>query len=82
MDYYTSDYISNSTIITLLPVRNDILIMRFFAIAQNDANPRVVDYDVALYNKLYIMEYNSPRNDMIFLLFLTHTVIAFAKKVD
>ena len=24
MDYYTSDYISNSTIITLLPVRNDM----------------------------------------------------------
>ena len=36
MDYYTRDYISNSIIIVLSPVRNDMLIMRFFAFTQND----------------------------------------------
>ena len=43
MDYYTGYYFNNSTTITILPVRNDMLIMRFFANAQNDVNPRVVD---------------------------------------
>ena len=36
MDYYTGDYFNNLTTIALLPVRNDMLIMRFFACAQND----------------------------------------------
>ena len=36
MDYYTGDYFNNSTTIAIKPVRNDILIMRFFACAQND----------------------------------------------
>ncbi len=31
MDYYTGDYFNNSTTITLIPVRNDMLIMRSFA---------------------------------------------------
>ena len=36
MDYYTGDYFNNLTTITILPVSNDMLIMRFFATTQND----------------------------------------------
>ena len=39
MDYYTGDYFNNLTTITILPVRNDMLIMRFFATTQNDVTP-------------------------------------------
>lgn len=35
MNYDTSGYIRNSTIIAILPVRNDMSLMRFFAFAQN-----------------------------------------------
>ena len=46
-DYYTGDYFNNLTTITILPVRNDMSLMRFFAFAQNDENPRVGDCYVA-----------------------------------
>ena len=36
MDDDTGDYFSNLTTIALLSVRNDILLMRSFACAQND----------------------------------------------
>ena len=41
MDYYTGDYFNNSMTIAILPVRNDMSFMRFFAFAQND---RIINY--------------------------------------